>query len=193
MRYSDDHKAKTHQRIIEEASRLFRRDGVGATGLQPLMKTLGLTHGGFYAHFKSKDELVETALAHSAEQLKASTEQVFASEAPLPTFIRRYLSSAHAADPGNGCPLSTISSELGLRGQANPITDQVVLDRLNSIQTCLPDEGAEEHSIMMISAMVGALVLARSVSDPQLSKKLLSTVRKQLIDQVEPNRPLQPT
>ena len=62
MRYSEDHKAQTHQRIIEEAARLFRRDGVGATGLQPLMKTLGLTHGGFYAHFKSKDELVETAL-----------------------------------------------------------------------------------------------------------------------------------
>ena len=62
MRYSQDHKAHTHQRIIEEASIRFRRDGIGATGLQPLMKALGLTHGGFYAHFSSKDELVEKAL-----------------------------------------------------------------------------------------------------------------------------------
>ena len=62
MRYSQDHKAQTHQRIIKEASVRFRRDGIGATGLQPLMKALDLTHGGFYAHFKSKDELVEKAL-----------------------------------------------------------------------------------------------------------------------------------
>ena len=55
MRYSQHHKAQTHQRIIEEASTRFRRDGIGATGLQPLMKALGLTHGGFYAHFASKD------------------------------------------------------------------------------------------------------------------------------------------
>ncbi len=62
MRYSQDHKAQTHRRIIKEASARFRRDGIGATGLQPLMKALGLTHGGFYSHFESKDELVEKAL-----------------------------------------------------------------------------------------------------------------------------------
>lgn len=65
MRYPEDHKQKTRRRIVEEAARLFRQDGVGATGLQPLMKALGLTHGGFYAHFKSKDDLVETALRHA--------------------------------------------------------------------------------------------------------------------------------
>ena len=69
MRYSEDHKAKTHQRIVDEAALRFRRDGVLATGLQPLMKALGLTHGGFYAHFKSKDDLVEQALQQSADQL----------------------------------------------------------------------------------------------------------------------------
>ena len=69
MRYSEDHKAKTHQLILDEAARRFRRDGVGATGLQPLMKALGLTHGGFYAHFKSKDDLVEKALRHAFDNL----------------------------------------------------------------------------------------------------------------------------
>jgi TetR/AcrR family transcriptional repressor of nem operon len=70
MRYSEDHKAQTRQRIIEEAARRFRRDGVSATSVQTLMKALDLTHGGFYAHFKSKDELVEEALLHSPLSVK---------------------------------------------------------------------------------------------------------------------------
>ncbi|WP_417663072.1 TetR/AcrR family transcriptional regulator [Pseudomonas sp.] len=185
MRYSDDHKAKTHQRIIEEAARLFRRDGIGATGLQPLMKTLGLTHGGFYAHFKSKDELVETALAHSAEQLSGRTQQLFASEEPLATFIRGYLSSAHCANPGEGCPLPTMSAELGQRGQPSPVTDQLVEKRLKSIEGCLSGDNAAEQSVILLSAVIGALVLARSVSDPKLSERLLKTARQQLLEQVE--------
>jgi AcrR family transcriptional regulator len=87
MRYSQDHKAQTHQRIIKEASERFRRDGIGATGLQPLMKALGLTHGGFYSHFKSKDELVEKALQAAGEQCDVICAELFAQERPLETFI----------------------------------------------------------------------------------------------------------
>lgn len=186
MRYSQEHKAKTHQRIIDEAARLFRRDGVGATGLQPLMKTLGLTHGGFYAHFKSKDELVETALQHSVEQLQASTQQDMADdERPLTRFIARYLSSAHRADPGAGCPLPTISAELGQRGQPSATTDQLVQERLAMIESNLPGTDAAAQSVLQLSAMVGALLLSRSVSDPQLSDRLLQTTRQLLIEQAE--------
>lgn len=78
MRYSPDRKAQTHQRIIKEASARFRRDGISATGLQPLMKALNLTHGGFYAHFKSKDELVEKALQAAAAELDAHCAWCFA-------------------------------------------------------------------------------------------------------------------
>ena len=67
MRYSQDHKAQTHKRIIKEASVRFRRDGIGATGLQPLMKALGLTHGGFYSHLTSSDELVDKALQDAGD------------------------------------------------------------------------------------------------------------------------------
>ena len=188
MRYAEDHKAQTHQRIIEEAARRFRRDGVGATGLQPLMKALGLTHGGFYAHFKSKDELVETALRSTAEQLKASTAEVFAGADPLPSFIARYLSTAHRANPADGCPLPTMSAELGQRGAASPITDQVVTERLAMIEACLDGEDAAAQSVLMLSAMVGALLLSRSVSDPALSERLLATTRRLLIEQAE-NQP----
>ena len=178
MRYSEDHKAQTHQRIIEEAARLFRRDGVGATGLQPLMKTLGLTHGGFYAHFKSKDELVETALRHSAEQLAAAS-----SELSLAGLIKGYLSSAHRANPGEGCPLPTISAELGQRGAPSMTTDELIRDRLSTIEAGLHGEQADEQSVLILSAMVGALLLSRSVSDPERSDRLLKTTRRLLIEQ----------
>ncbi len=91
MRYALDHKAQTHQRIVKEASMRFRRDGIGATGLQPLMKALGLTHGGFYAHFKSKDDLVEQALSHALDNVKGITSDVFARQDSLSEFIDLYL------------------------------------------------------------------------------------------------------
>lgn len=182
MRYSDDHKAKTHQRIIEEAALRFRRDGVGATGLQPLMKALGLTHGGFYAHFKSKDELVETALLHAAQELKESTAKMTDGEAPLQGFIKGYLSTKHRLNPGAGCPLPTISAELGQRGEASEITDALVRNRLALIEEHLGGEDASDASVLMLSAMIGALLLSRSVKDPQLADRLLKTTRAQLLE-----------
>ncbi len=183
MRYSEDHKAQTHQRIIDEASERFRRDGVGATGLQPLMKALGLTHGGFYAHFKSKDDLVEQALRAAAAKLSEVSTEVFAGDNPLPRFIEGYLSAAHRANPGQGCPLPTLSSELGQRGQASSTTDEVVRERLAMIESALPGPDASEQSIAMLSSLVGALMLSRSVADPALSDRILETVRAQLIRQ----------
>lgn len=112
MRYSQGHKTQTHQRIIKEASARFRRDGIDATGLQPLMKALNLTHGGFYAHFKSKGELVETALQAAAADLDAHCNMLFGQERPLGAFIDSYLSEWHLTSPGQGCPLPTMSSEL---------------------------------------------------------------------------------
>ena len=186
MRYSEDHKAKTHQRIIEEAALRFRRDGVGATGLQPLMKALGLTHGGFYAHFKSKDDLVENALRHAVEELSRSTEALARdAEAPLPRFIASYLSSAHRANPGSGCPLPTMSAELGQRGEASETTDALVRDRLDLIENNLDGDDAAERSVLLLSTMVGALLLSRSVKDPELSDRLLKTTRRLLIEQVQ--------
>ena len=185
MRYSDDHKAKTHQRIIDEAALRFRRDGVLATGLQPLMKALGLTHGGFYAHFKSKDDLVEQALQQSAEQLAQGLEDLQNEPKPLETFIKRYLSAAHCKAPGAGCPLPTISAELGQRGQPSETTDQIVRSRLEMISEHLPGDDAQAQSALMLSAMVGALVLSRSIADPKLADQLLADTRNMLLRQTE--------
>ena len=178
MRYSHNHKAQTHQRIIKEASVRFRRDGIGATGLQPLMKALNLTHGGFYAHFKSKDELVEKALQAASAELDAHCAMLFSQERPLEAFIDSYLSEWHHTSPDQGCPLPTMSSELGQRGQQSPTTDTVLDARLKQIETALGSPSADEQSLVIMSTLVGALVLARSVENPQLATRILDVVRQ---------------
>ncbi|WP_028619494.1 TetR/AcrR family transcriptional regulator [Pseudomonas canadensis] len=184
MRYSSDHKAQTHQRIIKEASARFRRDGICATGLQPLMKALNLTHGGFYAHFKSKDELVEKALQSAAAELDAYCEMLFSQERPLEAFIDSYLSEWHLTSPDQGCPLPTMSSELGLRGQHSPTTDAVLKARLNQIEAALENPNADRQSLVMMSTLVGALVLARSVKSTELATRIMDVVRESLKTQV---------
>ncbi|MBD8192836.1 TetR/AcrR family transcriptional regulator [Pseudomonas fluorescens] len=180
MRYSQDHKAQTHQRIIKEASARFRRDGIDATGLQPLMKALNLTHGGFYAHFRSKKELVEKALQAAAADLDAHCDMLFSQERPLDAFIDSYLSEWHLTSPDQGCPLPTMSSELGLRGQPSATTDHVLDARLKQIETALGAGRCDAESLMMMSTLVGALVLARSVEDPQLARRIMEVVRENL-------------
>lgn len=185
MRYAEDHKAQTHQRILHEAAARFRRDGIGATGLQPLMKALGLTHGGFYAHFKSKDDLVEKSLRCAVDQLSESRDEKLGSETSAETFIDMYLSKTHRDEPQKGCPLPTMASELGQRGQPSEITDELIGKMLATLQAGLPaGEENSDKSIMLMSGMVGALVLARSAKDPQLAERILQTTREQLKLQV---------
>lgn len=184
MRYSSDHKAQTHQRIIKEASVRFRRDGIGATGLQPLMKALDLTHGGFYAHFKSKHELVEKALQAAAAELDTHCEMLFSQQRPLDAFIDSYLSEWHQTSPDQGCPLTTMSSELGLKGQHSPTTDAVLGARLKQVEAALGSANADEQSLVLMSTLVGALVLARSVESTQLATRILDVVRASLKAQV---------
>lgn len=182
MRYPEDHKEKTHQRIIEEAARRFRQDGVGATGLQPLMKALGLTHGGFYAHFKSKDALVEAALKRASDEANANAATAFADDDSLKAFISAYLSSIHREKPETGCPLPTMAAELGQKGKPSATTDALVAARLDEIASSLPDEDADDQAVLLFSALVGALTLSRSVSDAALSDRLLKTTRRLLLE-----------
>ncbi|MCO7612278.1 TetR/AcrR family transcriptional regulator [Pseudomonas chlororaphis] len=183
MRYSADHKAQTHQRIIKEASERFRRDGIGATGLQPLMKALGLTHGGFYSHFTSKDELVEEALSSAAQDLDAHCDTLFAQAQPLEAFIDNYLSEWHRTSPHLGCPLPTMSAELGQRGQPSPITDTVLNARLAQLEGTLEGDNKAQRSLMIMSTLVGALMLSRSVENAELGERILDVVANGLKEQ----------
>lgn len=180
MRYSPDHRSKTHDRILDEAARRFRADGIENTSLQPLMKALGLTHGGFYAHFESKDGLVEAALQRAGEQMDLATAKVLQTEKPLHDFIYRYLSKAHRDNPGEGCALPTMSAELGRTGKPSNTTDQIILNRLAQIGEQLGDSSTEDQSILILAALVGALQLSRSIQDPELSDKVLKLTRRRL-------------
>jgi len=199
MRYSSNHKAETRQRIIGEAARRFRKDGIEGTGLVPLMKALGLTHGGFYAHFESKEALVKASLEAAATQTLDRWEVppcagksdaapcATPEQAPAPTggpvlrdLIDHYLSTQHRDDPGGACPLPTLAAELGLRGAPSPIADRLVTamaERLAAARLVVPPG---EEGIVALAAMVGALTLARAVSDPALSDRVLAAVRTTL-------------
>jgi TetR/AcrR family transcriptional repressor of nem operon len=184
MRYSSNHKAETRRRIIGEAARRFRKDGVEGTGLVPLMKALGLTHGGFYAHFPSKDALVEASLAASAEQMFErwpDPERDAGNGAnpgeQLRGFIADYLSPAHRDDPGSGCPLSSLAAELGLRGMPSSTADAIVARMDARLQPCAIAPGDPDRGLVALAAMVGALTLSRAVADPARSAQILDAVR----------------
>jgi AcrR family transcriptional regulator len=189
MRYSADHKAHTYQRIVKEASARFRRDGIGATGLQPLMKALGLTHGGFYAHFTSKDDLVDTALLDATQAMTLVTAEAFEQPEPLQAFIDLYLSEAHRDHPERGCPLPTMAAELGQRGTPNPLVDAAVADRLARIASALGGGShADAQSVVVLSTLIGALVLSRSVQAAELATRILDTARVALKAQAVADR-----
>lgn len=179
MRYSNNHKAETRKRIIGEAARRFRKDGVAGTGLVPLMKALGLTHGGFYAHFPSKDALVEASLAASAEQVFTRWPDPADSE-QLHAFIADYLSPAHRDDPGEGCPLSSLAAELGLRGTPSTAADAIVVRMDARLAPCTLTPRDGERGLVALAAMVGALTLARALADKTRSAHILDAVRAAL-------------
>jgi AcrR family transcriptional regulator len=191
MRYSSNHKAETRQRIIGEAARRFRKHGIEGTGLVPLMKALGLTHGGFYAHFESKDALVQASLEAAAEQTlerwQAAPATVPADAVPAPAgdasvraVIDDYLSSHHRDEPGEGCPLPTLAAELGVRGQPSATADAMIAHMTALLADCRLAAGPGDGGIVALAAMVGALTLARAVSDRAASDGILAAVRAAL-------------
>jgi len=175
MRKSRDEAARTRRRIVAAASQSFRRNGVGATGLGELMGAAGLTHGGFYKHFGSKDQLVAEAYAEAVDALieKVSTDGNAAAQ---------YLSTWHRDNPGDGCPLAAIGSELS-RGDDRTraaATDgflrlvEVVAGQFDG----LTPKAARRRAVVAVSTMIGALTVARIVTDPVLSEEILKEAEK---------------
>lgn len=147
-----------------------------------MVQALGLNHGGLYAHFKSRDGLVEATLRHVVQHLDSSTGTPD-DEAPLQRFIDSYLSSSHRVNPDTGCPRLTISAELGKRGELIVVTDEVECNRVVLREAGLGVEDAAEQSVLLLSAMVDVLLLSRSVKDAALSDHLLKTTKRQLTEQ----------
>jgi TetR/AcrR family transcriptional regulator, transcriptional repressor for nem operon len=177
MRMTREKAAETRARIVETASRLFREKGFDGVGLDDIMKEAGLTHGGFYGHFGSKEDLAAEAVAQALEQ-GAEWQGQYAN---IVDFVSGYLSEAHFNDRAGGCALAALGAEMARRGEAvrSNATPYVrgLLERLagffkGSIAA------RRRRAIATLAGIVGALTLARAVEDPALSDEILSAARQ---------------
>lgn len=183
MRYTAEHKQQTHRRIVDEAATAFRGHGVDGIGLVDIMKGVGLTHGGFYAHFKSKDALVEEAMASALDQtFERLRDQVMAvpAEQRFPTLVRSYLSRQHRDAREQGCSYAALGADLARQPAAVRQAAATRMDRMVKLIEAAQGKG-EAAAQSALSTMVGALTLARIVEDPTRSDRILADARAALI------------
>jgi TetR/AcrR family transcriptional repressor of nem operon len=182
MRKSREEAALTRKRIVTAASKEFRKNGIVATGLNDLMKAAGLTHGGFYKHFESKDQLVSEACAEAVESL---IEKITTAASGGPgSASAAYLSADHRDNPFEGCPLAAIGSELARSDDKtrDVATDGFLklVDIMESQFGKIPRDIARQRALVAVSTMIGALTLSRIVTDPELSAEILKAAEKSL-------------
>ena len=188
MRYSAAHKQATRRRILAAASQAFRERGVAETGVDEVMRRAGLTHGGFYAHFHDKNELVAEACGEAFAAAKPNLERI----AARPTAAQRvrllidsYLSARHRDHRGSGCLIVAVGADMARlqgvsrMGYARGFAEH--LDRLGAALMLSADpEENRERVLHLLSALVGALLLARAIDDPGERDAILRTMRRRL-------------
>ena len=186
MGHSRAEKEKTHKRIVKIAAKRFREKGLAAVGIADLMKEAGLTVGGFYKHFHSRDDLVAEAVGSAFGTWKRQVDAAASGGPPL-TYARlidNYLNEAHRDDPGTGCAYSALAVEISRSDKrTRALASEQIRNDLNLIAGLLPGKDkrtARSRAILTFSALVGAMSLARAVSDESLSREMLKTVAKLL-------------
>jgi TetR/AcrR family transcriptional repressor of nem operon len=185
MGYSKRDKAETHTRIVSVAAKRFRELGLEGIGVADVMKEAGVTVGGFYKHFDSRDELVVEALATAFQDLDRWEEHTDM----LTKLLENYLSEGHRDTPGTGCALGALLGDMSRASRSAKAVYTARLKRSLAYSTGLvPPNGSDRRAraILMISAMLGAINLSRAVSDPILSLEILQRTRDQLISLNKP-------
>lgn len=180
-------KKDTHDRIVEAAARAIRRSGYSGTGVADIMKTVGLTHGGFYAHFASRDAMLTEAAERAGAETFASVAQVAAAAPPdqaLTQLVQAYLSKEHLAGVEGGCPIAALGSEMPRQAsEVRHVSTCHIKEMIDLVARQLPNWGqaeAHEQALVTVSTMVGALILARAVDDPRLSEALRTAAIQKL-------------
>jgi TetR/AcrR family transcriptional repressor of nem operon len=189
MRKSKRETAETRERIVKTAAAEFRKNGINKTGLSELMAAAGLTHGGFYRHFGSKDQLVAEACAAAVEPELESFLAALSHEDKanvLEAIAATYLSPKHRDDPSGGCPFAALGSELArsddhTRAVATAGFSKLVDMLAEQLGKTQPD-AAKQRALVALSMMVGALTVSRIVNDPKLSAEILRQTKKHLAD-----------
>jgi TetR/AcrR family transcriptional repressor of nem operon len=183
MPWTSEHKENTRRRIVDAAASAFRAKGVSGISLADLMRQVGLTHGGFYAHFKSKEDLIAATLAELHDVRMARFDEI-AKETPDVALLRAanfYLSSRHREHPEAGCAVATLGSELArTEGAARSqigTNIEAWLDRFAEVAPGKEGDDRRRQARGAFAAMVGGLILARGVEDAHLSDEILGDVR----------------
>lgn len=188
MRKSKAEAAETRHRIVRTAADEFRVKGIEGAGLAGLMASAGLSHGGFYRHFASKDQLIAEAFSAAAASVKDKLGAFAADAEPghgLEATVFGYLSAAHRDDPTFGCPIAALGSELvrqdpALRADATRHLEELV--DLISAQLKRPSSAASRRkALSVLSTMVGALTLSRLVTDHDLSEAILEQAANDIL------------
>jgi TetR/AcrR family transcriptional regulator, transcriptional repressor for nem operon len=196
MRYSREHKLETHARIVRKASVRLREKGAHGVGVADLMKEAGLTHGGFYAHFDSREALVIEAFAHAMDRSTDRWRKLAEQTAPdkrLATIVESYLTPIHRDDPGHGCAIPTLGAEIA---RESPKTRKAFAAKLEQMIDMLaeqipdvPPKAARKQAMAALATMMGTLVLARVAGNGEFSDEILGAGRDAVLDRATPAKP----
>jgi TetR/AcrR family transcriptional repressor of nem operon len=181
MRYPAHHKEEVRRSVVKAASRALRRDGLAGVSIPALMRKAGLTHGGFYAHFKNREQLVAEAVRAAAQE--TATSVLNPDRGGLEAILDAYLSPEHVAGPAGGCVLAALGSEA--RHHQAPVRrafTEAARGFFGHLQASLHPRGStrppDDDTLELAARMVGAVVLARLVDDPLLAKQILAAARQ---------------
>jgi TetR/AcrR family transcriptional repressor of nem operon len=187
MRYDSAHKERTRARVLKEAAKAIRAEGPHRIGVAGVMAKAGLTHGGFYAHFASKDDLVVAAMSRMFDEALAKFDALTAGKPAatgLRAYVEFYLSREHRDARATGCPLPSLSADLPRLGAtarqrfATGVADLVAA--IAGLLSALGYPDAEALARSVLAEMVGALSLARGVADPKQADAILEASRNSL-------------
>jgi TetR/AcrR family transcriptional repressor of nem operon len=191
MRYSKEHKQETHARIVKKASVRLREKGAHGIGVADLMKEAGLTHGGFYAHFDSREALVIEAFAYAMDRSTERWRKIAEQTTPdkrLTTIVETYLTPLHRDDPGHGCAVPTLGAEISRESsktrKAFAAKLEQMIDMLADQVLEVPRKSARKQAVAALATMMGTLVLSRIAGDGEFSDEILAAGREAVLGRV---------
>jgi TetR/AcrR family transcriptional repressor of nem operon len=196
MRYSKEHKQETHARIVRKASVRLREKGAHGIGVADLMKEAGLTHGGFYAHFDSREALVieafNYAMDRAMERWRKVAEQI-PPEKRLETIVDFYLTALHRDDPGHGCSVPALGAEIARENaktrRAFAIRLEEMIDMMADQILDVPRKSARRQAMATIATMMGTMVMSRITGTGEISDEILAAGREAVLGRAAAAKP----
>ncbi|WP_137295621.1 TetR/AcrR family transcriptional regulator [Nocardioides dongxiaopingii] len=192
-RYDEKHKQATRARILETAGRRLKDDGIDGSGVTALMRDAGLTNGAFYAHFDSKDDLVEAVVSSELAAQRDRFAQLPPGRDGVEELVRRYLSAEHRDAPAEGCPSAALLDEIVRSPEATRRTyTEGLLAIVDDMEARLSEDGTSSpsraRSLGVYALMIGTLQLARAVTDPALADEVVETGLRNALTLLEAGR-----